>query len=309
MWTYVLRFPSRAGLASSSALAAAGMAAFASFLSSPSSSTASESSAAAKPSPAAAPAPALSPKEFRPFRVRSVETLTPSTKRITFALDSPDQSIGLQGASALLARATINGKAVVRPYTPTNLNEDRGFLELVVKGYPNGVMSKHITELQPGDELEMRGPLMRLPLPANKYKQLGLIAGGSGITPMLQIIKKVCRDPNDSTQVTLLYASTSEDEIILRDELDALQYLYPQFRVFYAVDKPSDSWTGYSGFITREMIQETMPAPSDDNLVCVCGPPPMMYHVSGNRAVDNSQGELQGLLKSLQYSKTQVFKF
>jgi cytochrome-b5 reductase len=306
MWTYVLRFPSRAGLASSSALAAAGLAAFASFVSSSSSSssTASESATAAKPTPA----PALSPKEFRPFRVRSVETLTPSTKRITFALDSPDQSIGLPVASLVLARAKINGKTVVRPYTPTNLNEDRGFLELVVKGYPNGVMSKYITELQPGDELEMKGPIMKLPLPANKYKQLGLIAGGSGITPMLQIVKKVCRDPTDTTQVTLLYASTSDD-VVLRDELDALQYLYPQFRVFYVVDKPSDSWTGYSGFITREMIQETMPVPSDDHLVCVCGPPPMMYHVSGDRAADKTQGELQGLLKGLQYSKTQVFKF
>lgn len=318
MWTYVLRFPSRARLVSRTTLAAAGLAAFASFAAASTSSSSTSStrcdapSSADKssaPAPAPAPAPALSAAEFRPFRVRSVETLTHNTKRITFALDSPDQSLGLPVASLLLARAKIGGKTVVRPYTPTNLNEDRGYLELVVKGYANGKMSKHLVELQPGDELEMKGPIMKLPLTPNKYKKLGLIAGGSGITPMLQIAKSICRDPTDSTQVTLLYANVTEDDIILRHELDALQYLYPQFKVCYVVDKPSEVWTGYSGYITREMIQETMPEPSDNHLVCVCGPPPMMYHVSGDRAKDKTQGELQGLLKALQYSKTQVFKF
>lgn len=253
--------------------------------------------------------PALNPSAFTKFRVQRVEALTGNTKRVTFALASAEQSIGLPVASCLIARAKIDGKTVVRAYTPTNLDDDRGYLELVVKGYPNGRMSKHIVSLQPGDELEMKGPLVKLPLTPNKYKHIGLIAGGSGITPMLQIVKSICRDATDNTQISLLFANVSEDDIILRDEIDALQYLYPQFKAYYVVDKPTDSWKGYSGYISKEMVQETMPEPSDDNLVCVCGPPPMMFHVSGNKAKDRTQGELQGLLKSMQYSSTQVFKF
>lgn len=310
MWTYVLRFPSPAAFASGSAVAAAGLAALASFTSAASSGRCEDPAVVVDAATTAPPPkPALNPAEFRPFRVRSVETVTHNTKRITFDLASPDQEMGLQVASCLLARAKVDGKSVVRPYTPTNLNEQRGYLELVIKGYPAGKLSKHMVELQPGDEVEMRGPLAKFAYTPNKVKKMGLIAGGSGITPMLQIAKHICRDPTDMTEVTLLYANVTEDDIILRHELDALQYLYPQFKVFYVLDKPPADWQGYSGYITKEMIQETMPSPSDDHLICVCGPPPMMYHVSGNKATDNSQGELQGLLNALNYKYTQVFKF
>lgn len=255
------------------------------------------------------PKVALSPKEFRSFTVHKVETLSPNTKRITFALPGDDYEMGITTASCLAAKAKINGKNVIRAYTPTNLNNELGFLELVVKGYPTGLMSKHIVELQEGDALDMKGPFLKFKYEAGKYKKLGLIAGGSGITPMLQLIKQVCRNPADHTEVVLLFANQTEDDILLRDEIDALTYLYPQFKVVYVLDKPSETWTGPTGFVSKELIEEFMPAPSDDNLVCVCGPPPMMYHVSGDKAKDKSQGELQGLLKELHYTSTQVFKF
>lgn len=255
------------------------------------------------------PKVALSPKQFRSFRVRSVEELSPNTKRLIFDLPSEEHEMGMTVASCLLAKAQVNGKNVVRPYTPTNINEEKGFLELVVKGYPTGLLSKHIVELKEGDSLEMKGPFLKFEYKANQYKKVGLIAGGSGITPVLQVAKQILRNPADKTEVTLLFANVTEEDIILRAELDALQYLYPQFKVVHVLSNPSDSWTGYKGFVSKEMVEELMPEPSDDNLICVCGPPPMMFHVSGDKAKDKSQGELQGLLKELKYSSTQVFKF
>ncbi|GAB9464251.1 Nadh-cytochrome b5 reductase [Globisporangium polare] len=252
---------------------------------------------------------ALSPKAFRSFTVRKVEDVTHNTKRIVFDLPSADHEMGLTVASCLLAKASVNGKNVIRPYTPTNINSEKGFLELVVKGYPTGLLSKHIVELKEGDVLEMKGPFLKFEYKPNMYKQIGFIAGGSGLTPMLQVAKEICRNPADKTEIVLLFANVTEADIILREELEALQYLYPQFKVVHVLSNPSESWTGLKGFVSKEMVEEFMPAPSDDSLVCVCGPPPMMYHISGDKAKDKTQGELQGLLKDLNYTSKQVFKF
>jgi cytochrome-b5 reductase len=299
MWsTTILRFPAQARFLSRGALVAAGMAAFAAF-----------SSPLASQCEAEQPKVALSPKEFRSFTVRKVESVNHNTKRVTFDLPSPEHEMGITTTSCLMARAKVDGKTVVRPYTPTNVNEEKGFLELVVKGYPHGLMSKHIVDLKEGDSLEMKGPFPKFSYYPNRYKRIGMIAGGSGITPMLQLIKTICRNPADRTEITLLYCSVSEDDIILREEVEAMMYLYPQISVVHVLSNPSAEWKGLTGFVTKDMIKTYIPEPSDDNLVCVCGPPPMMYHVSGDKAKDRSQGELQGLLKELNYTRTQVFKF
>ncbi|CAH0476694.1 unnamed protein product [Peronospora belbahrii] len=295
----ILRFPIQAKFLSQSVLITAGLAAFTSYASS--SFVQCEETLQSKV--------ALDPKEFRSFPVRKVERINHNTKRVTFDLPTAEHEMGLITPSCLMARAKVNGKTVVRPYTPTNVNEEKGFLELVVKGYPDGTMSKHIVQLKEGDSLEMKGPFRKFNYYPNRYKSIGMIAGGTGITPMLQLIKTICRNPEDRTEITLLYCSVSENDIILREEVEAMMYLYPQISVIHVLSNPSAEWQGLKGFVSKEMLEKYMPEPSDDNLVCVCGPPPMMYHVSGDKAKDRSQGELQGLLKQLNYTSTQVFKF
>ncbi|KAF4320968.1 hypothetical protein BBO99_00005086 [Phytophthora kernoviae] len=255
------------------------------------------------------PKVALSPKEFRSFKVTKVEDVTHDTKRLVFALPSKEHEMGITVASCLMAKAQVDGKAVVRPYTPTNTNAEKGELELVVKGYPTGKLSKHIINLKEGDELAMKGPFVKFEYKPNQYKAVGFLCGGSGITPALQVVKEICRNPEDSTQVVLVFCNQTEKDIILRDELDALQYMYPQFHVHYVLDKAEAGWEGRTGYVTKELIQELMPEPSDDNLIGVCGPPPMMNAISGNKAPDRSQGELKGLLKELGFTLNQVFKF
>lgn len=258
---------------------------------------------------AAADKVALSPGEFRAFKVSKVESVTHDTKRVVFDLPGPDYEMGLSVASCLFAKAEINGEAVIRPYTPVNSNAEKGVLELVVKGYPTGKLSKHIVELQVGDSLEMKGPFVKFPYKANQYKQIGFIAGGSGLTPLLQVAKEILRNPEDETQIVLVYANTAERDIILREELDALAHIYPQFTVHYVLSHPSAEWKGHKGFVTKEIVQTLLPSPGADALVCVCGPPPMMEALSGDKNPDKTQGELRGLLKELDYTSAQVYKF
>jgi len=255
---------------------------------------------------------ALSPNEFRGFKLQSTEQVSPNTTRQKFELQSPDHESGLTVASCIVARAEIDGKVVVRPYTPVSLNNQRGYVELIIKSYPvpGGIMSRHIQGLRPGlDSLEMKGPFKKIEYKANMKKKIGMIAGGTGVTPMLQIIREILSNPEDQTEVSLIFANVSEADILLRSELDALAYLYPNFKVFYTLDKPPSGWTGGKGFVSLEMIRKRMPTPSDDSLVLVCGPKGLLEHVCGAKEQKDQQGPLLGLLKSVGYTESQVYKF
>ena len=258
-----------------------------------------------------APKPALSPSEFRKFRVVDAKDVSPNTKLIRVELP-PDSTSGLTVASCVVARAEIDGKAVTRPYTPVSLNSQVGFVDFLVKVYPapGGVMSRHITSLRPdADVVEIKGPFKKLEYKPNMKKRVGMIAGGTGVTPMLQIIREILSNPEDMTQVSLVFANVTEADILLREELDALAYLYPNFKVFYTLDKPPRGWTGGSGFVSKDMIRAHLPPPGPDNLVLVCGPKGMVELVSGPKGPKDTQGELTGLLAELGFDASQVYKF
>ncbi|VDM65158.1 unnamed protein product, partial [Strongylus vulgaris] len=117
------------------------------------------------------------------------------------------------------------------------------------------------------------------------------------------IITDIIKHDDDRTQISLLFANQSEDDILcrysqccqsfrLRKELDELALKHSdKFRVWYTVDRPSDDWKFSKGFVNDEMIKvrlssrkclissttnEHLPGPSDDSAVFMCGPPPMI---------------------------------
>jgi len=110
-------------------------------------------------------------------------------------------------------------------------------------------------------------------------KHFGMIAGGTGITPMLQIMHAVLRDePNSDVTVSLIYANQSEDDILVRQELEgAVEKYAGRFKLHYTVDNPPEGWKYSKGFITKEMIQTHLPAVASDGStqILMCGPPPM----------------------------------
>jgi cytochrome-b5 reductase len=257
----------------------------------------------------------LDPNEWRDFKLQGKKQLTPNTYAFRFELPNQSEPI-LPVASCLLVKADLpeegsdKPKAVIRPYTP--VDGGKGYLDLIVKVYPTGKMSKHIGELKEGETLAFKGPLPKYPYKANHKKHIGLIAGGSGLTPMLQVADEVLRNPDDKTQVSFIFANQSEDDIILKDKLDDMAAKHDNFRVYYMVDKPKWGgvfWKGGVGYINRDIIEKHMPPPSDDNLIMVCGPPPLYKALSGDKAPDKTQGPLTGLLKDMGYTESQVFKF
>ena len=146
-----------------------------------------------------------------------------------------------------------------------------------MQAYEKGNVSRHVSLLKIGETIRVKGPKGQFNYSPTLSREIGMIAGGTGITPMLQIIRAALKNPADRTKISLIYANVNEEDILLKKELDVLAAKYgSRFTVFYVLNNPPEGWTGGVGFVTNEHIKKHMP-PSNHNIkVLMCGPPPMM---------------------------------
>jgi len=260
----------------------------------------------------------FSASEFKSFPVMEVRDAGPGTKILKCKLPSDSHVMGMTVSSLVMVNGQKgeDGKTPARPYTPITTDDQKGYFELLIKGYPTGIVSKYLTTLKPGDSVEVKGPFQKLPYTANMKKKIGMVAGGSGITPMLQVLKEILKNPKDKTEVTLIFGNQTPADILCRKELDALVASSKgQLKVFYVVDKndTNDRGIKHVGFVDQKLASSVLPAPSPDTLVYVCGPPGMLKAVAGGKKFEKgkppAQGEVGGILKELGYSEDMVFKF
>jgi cytochrome-b5 reductase len=242
--------------------------------------------------------------------IKSTE-ITHDTKHLVFELPSKDQVSGLTTASLLLTKfVTAKGNNVIRPYTPVSDVDQKGTVEFVIKKYETGKMSSHIHSLAPNDTLSFKGPVVKWKWEPNQFESISLIGGGSGITPLYQLVNEITKNPADKTKVSLFYGSQTEEDVILKPELDKIARDHKdQVTIHYFVDKASDSWNGITGYITKDFLQKHLPSPSAKSKIFVCGPPGMYQAISGHKISPSDQGEVSGALAELGYTKENVFKF
>ncbi|XP_039617577.1 NADH-cytochrome b5 reductase 3-like [Polypterus senegalus] len=255
-----------------------------------------------------------------PLKLIDKEIVSHDTRKFRFALENKDHILGLPIGQHIYLSARINGELVVRPYTPVSSDDDKGYVDLVIKIYykdvnpkfpEGGKMSQYLESLRIGDCIDFRGPSGLLVYkgkgkfairPDKKsepeikmIKHLGMIAGGTGITPMLQIIRAILKDREDKTMCNLLFANQSEKDILLRAELDEIDD--KRFKVWYTLDKAPKDWEYSEGFVNEEMIRDHLPPPGEDTLILMCGPPPMIQYACNPN------------LEKLKYDKTMTFTF
>jgi cytochrome-b5 reductase len=222
----------------------------------------------------------LKPTEFQEFKLSEKTILSHNTAIYRLELPRPTDILGLPIGQHISLAATIDGqpKEVVRSYTPITSDEDKGHVDLLIKSYPTGNISKHVANLKIGDTIKVKGPKGAMVYTPNMVRHFGMIAGGTGITPMLQIAKAIMRgrSTGDRTAVDLIFANVNPEDILLKDDLDALAAKDPKFNVHYVLNNPPENWTGGTGFVTADMIKEKLPAPANDVKILICGPPPMV---------------------------------
>ncbi|KZT62728.1 ferredoxin reductase-like protein [Calocera cornea HHB12733] len=273
-----------------------------------------------QPPPPTPLAPALDPDEFREFELLRTVPYNHNTAKYVFRLPEGHATLLPVAACVLLkpaeedeARAPKDnkGKPVVRPYTPISPSEKEGEVDFLIKKYDTGLFTPYLSTLQPGQKIAIKGPLPKHAWSANAFASVGLIAGGSGITPMYQLLTHSLSLPEDRTRFTLLFANVTARDILLKDELDRLQKEHPdRLKLVYILDKPDPAFTGPTGYVTKELLKEHLAGPElgEKVKVFVCGPPGQVSALAGKKQ-GMKQGALGGALKELGYSEDQVFKF
>uniref|UniRef100_A0A8C4Q4F1 NADH-cytochrome b5 reductase n=1 Tax=Eptatretus burgeri TaxID=7764 RepID=A0A8C4Q4F1_EPTBU len=257
-----------------------------------------------KPRPTKNPATLQDPSVKYPLRLVDKEIISHDTRRFRFALPSMQHVLGLPVGQHVYLTEKIDGSLAIRPYTPVSSNEDLGFVDLVVKVYfknshpkfpEGGKMSQYLDSMKIGDTIDFRGPNGLLvyqgkgkfaiqPDKKSKAKivvaqHVAMIAGGTGITPMLQLIRHIVADPGDKTKCSLLFANQTEQDILLRGELEELASSHPDlFHLWLTLDRPPEDWEYSKGFVNADMIKEHLPKPGPGVLVLMCGPPPMIQY-------------------------------
>ncbi|PSN61011.1 hypothetical protein BS50DRAFT_681221 [Corynespora cassiicola Philippines] len=220
----------------------------------------------------------LDPKEYQALPVIRIDKLSSNVYRYVFKLPGPRDVIGLPIGQHVAIKATVDGKTVTRSYTPVSNNLDLGVLELVIKVYPDGALTgKYFANLKVGDEVLFRGPKGAMRYQRGLCKKIGMIAGGTGITPMYQLIRAICEDERDTTEISLILANRAEDDILLRAELESFARRYPKnLKLWYMLDNPPDAWAYGKGFVTSDVIKEKLPPADSDTKIMLCGPPGMI---------------------------------
>ena len=195
--------------------------------------------------------------------------------------------------ATVLNPATNKEEEICRKYTPTSNVHQKGYCEFIIKVYHanvhpkfphGGLMTQYLEKMPIGEYMKMEGPKGKINYIGcgnfyiqkeyNIKKKIGMVAGGSGITPLFQIIQASVNN-KDKVELTLLFGNKSEKDILIREELEQLRDDYPdRFKLHYIIDKPEhpETWTHETGYITQEILEKLMPEPSDKTIILTCGP-------------------------------------
>ncbi|KAL7798397.1 ferredoxin reductase-like protein [Trichoderma ceciliae] len=253
----------------------------------------------------------LKPDVFQKFPLQEKTIISHNVAIYRFKLPSPRSILGLPigqhiSIGAHLPQPDGTAKEIVRSYTPISGDHQPGFVDLLIKSYPQGNISKHMASLQVGQSIRVRGPKGAFVYTPNMVRHFGMVAGGTGITPMLQIIRAIVRGraTGDKTEVDLIFANVTAQDILLKEDLDALTKEDKNIRIHYVLDKPPEGWTGGVGFVTTDMITKWLPKPASDVKILLCGPPPM---INGLKKATESLGFAKA--RPVSKLEDQVFAF
>jgi ferredoxin-NADP reductase len=211
--------------------------------------------------------------------VQEIVVETPRVK--TIRLDVPDWPRHLPGQHVDVRLTAEDGYQAQRSYSIASPPEEDG-IALTVERLDDGEVSTFLTdELRAGDRLELRGPLGGyFTWTVDRGGPLALVAGGSGIAPLMAIVRhRAARGSHVPAHV--LCSSRTADDAIYRDELARLATLADGLEVTHTLTRgaPAD-WRGPTRRIDREMLLERLPGPDARPLAYVCGPTPMVESVA-----------------------------
>lgn len=220
----------------------------------------------------------LKRKQWSKAVLKVKKRLNNDTFHLVFVLEHPRQKLGVPiGKHLYLQCISSSGEKIVRSYSPISDVEQLGEFDMIIKVYRAsenqlaGKMSDCIERLQVGDFAQFKGPFGDLEYQRNKIfsingitqkvEKLTMIAGGTGITPIYQVLRYA---HVDGIECDIVYCNKTEDDILLKGELENLQ------RIRHCLSRADKNWSGYRGYVSKEILGE-----KHDGLLLCCGPTQM----------------------------------
>ena len=199
----------------------------------------------------------------------------------------------------LTFRWTIDGKQVLRSYTISSSPTDDGHVEITPKRTEHGFVSVFLNEqAKPGLTVEANGPYGRFYFDETLHKTVALIAAGSGITPMISMVRYIA-DRKLATHARLLYCVRTDADIIFQNELARLAESLPNFNYEVCLSRPDPNWKGQTGRLSEKFVSQQV-SDLDTTTFFLCGPKGFMENareilmtlgVSHDRILQESFGE------------------
>lgn len=214
------------------------------------------------------------------------------TRVFTFKLDHDEQSLGLPTGQHLMIRLRdpVTREAIIRSYTPISETTKKGFCDVLVKVYfdtkerAGGKMTKALDAIPIGHFVDFKGPI-------GKFEYLGrgkcavngnirhvkrffMISGGSGITPIFQVLRAVMQDKEDPTTCVVLDGNRLIEDILCKEDLDVFaRENVDRCKLLYTLTQGPEDWDGLRGRIGAPLLKEhVVRGEENDSMVLICGP-------------------------------------
>lgn len=185
----------------------------------------------------------------------------------------------------------IDGKLVPRSYTVSSSPTHSAYVEITPKRITNGCVSSFLhDQVNLGLSVEATGPYGRFYFDESVHRSIVLIAAGSGITPMISMLRYI-HDRRLSTFVTLLYCVRTREDIIFGTELERLKDSCLNLDYCVSLSQPDESWTGHKGRLSQQLIVDRV-IDLDTPTFFLCGPTGFMeqaYKILRSLGVEESR--------------------
>ena len=206
------------------------------------------------------------------------EVQTHDAKTLCFRMQDGKQLVAKPG-QFLTFHLNIDGDQVVRCYSICSSPLKTDYVEITPKRTENGYVSVFLNDVaMPGLVIKASGPAGQFYFNAEVHTDIVLIAAGSGITPMMAMLRYI-EERALNVPVTLIYCARTSQDIIFQRELTRLQRSLAQFRLIITLSAPDAAWKGHKGRLNKELLLERVldfRAPT----FFLCGPGAFMQHVS-----------------------------
>jgi nitrate reductase (NAD(P)H) len=239
----------------------------------------------------------LERRHWKNATLYSKTSLSRNARLLTFKLDHENQQLGLPVGQHVLMklRDPATREVIIRAYTPISSPSKLGFVDVLIKVYfdtkdsKGGKMSQAIEALPIGHSIEIKGPLGKFEYLGSgrckkndserRVKTFIMISGGTGITPIYQILHEIMTDPKDETKCIVLTSNHEVEDILCESELGALaKDNKDNCEIHHTLTQPHDKWNGLRGRIDGKMLKKLAGRDSHgprDAMVLVCGPGPL----------------------------------